>query len=337
MVINIDAFRKSFTHPDKESKANIIHRFHDKMCGAKPIEYIQQTHPIVMIDEPQSVDTTEKGKEAIESLNPLCTLRYSATHVDAHHMLYKLDAINAYERQLVKQIEVAGIEVKDHHNQAYIKLLSVNNKKTPITAQIEIDWENKDGKITRKPITVKTGTNIYEKSGNRTFYEECIVESIDCKKDEESISFTNYPEPLKLGHSIGDIDINVYKRLQIRQTIEEHLDKELLLKPQGIKVLSLFFIDKVANYRSYDEEGNAQKGQYAEIFEEEYTKAIQKTKYRDLFHEIDLDAEAPLVHNGPAGTFEQKSTVSNILFPLLIDKIRSIWENMFKWKRRNMS
>ena len=118
MVINIDAFRKSFTDPEQENKANIIHRAHDRMTGAKPIEFIQQTNPIVIIDEPQSVDTTDKSKEAIASLNPMCTLRYSATHVEKHHMLYKLDSVDAYEQKLVKQIEVAGIEVKDYHNKA---------------------------------------------------------------------------------------------------------------------------------------------------------------------------------------------------------------------------
>ena len=102
MVINIDAFRKSFTDPEKENKANIIHRSHDRMTGAKPIEYIQDTNPIVIVDEPQSVDTTSKSKEAIRSLNPLCTLRYSATHVDKHHMLYKLDSVDAYEQKLGK-------------------------------------------------------------------------------------------------------------------------------------------------------------------------------------------------------------------------------------------
>ena len=128
MVINIDAFRKSFSDPEKENKANIIHRPHDRMTGAKPIEYIQETNPIVIVDEPQSVDTTSKSKEALRSLNPLCTLRYSATHVDKHHMLYKLNSVDAYEQKLVKQIEVAGIEVKDGHNKAYIKLLSNDSK-----------------------------------------------------------------------------------------------------------------------------------------------------------------------------------------------------------------
>ena len=111
MVINIDAFRKSFDDPEKESKANIIHRPQDRMTGTRPIEFIRATNPIVIIDEPQSVDTTENSKKAIASLNPLCTLRYSATHVDKYNMMYRLDSVDAYERKLVKQIEVASTAV----------------------------------------------------------------------------------------------------------------------------------------------------------------------------------------------------------------------------------
>lgn len=148
MVINIDAFRKSFADADKESKANIIHRPNDRMNGMKPIEFIRDTNPIVIIDEPQSVDTTPKSKEAIASLNPLCTIRYSATHKEKHNLMYKLDSIDAYERKLVKQIEVASIDVKDGHNKAYIRLLNVDNKKSPITAQIEFD-AMQNGKVKR--------------------------------------------------------------------------------------------------------------------------------------------------------------------------------------------
>jgi len=285
MVINIDAFRKSFTDPEKENKANIIHRSHDRMTGAKPIEYIQETNPIVIVDEPQSVDTTTKSKEAIASLNPLCTIRYSATHVDKHHMLYKLDSVDAYEQKLVKQIEVAGIEVKDGHNKAYIKLLSVNNKKSPITARIEIDCRMKNGDIKRKSVVVSSGADLLDAkySGGRDIYDGYIIEDIYCEKGNEYISFTSKPDILTLGQAIGEVDSDEYKRLQIRKTIDEHLNKEMHLRPQGIKVLSLFFIDRVANYRSYDGEGNPQKGKYALMFEEEYTQAISKPKYNTLF------------------------------------------------------
>ena len=313
MVINIDAFKKSFSDPAKENKANIIHRSHDRMTGAKPIEYIQATNPILIVDEPQSVDTTAKSKVAIASLNPLCTLRYSATHVDKHHMLYKLDSVDAYEQKLVKQIEVAGIEVKDGHNKAYIKLLSVSNKKSPITAKIEMDCRLKSGSIKRKAITVSSGADLMDAkySGGRDIYDGYIIDDIYCEKGNEYISFTSKPDILKLGQAIGEVDPDEYKRLQIRKTIEEHLDKEVRLKPQGIKVLSLFFIDRVANYRSYDEEGNPKKGKLALMFEEEYDRAIRKPKYHTLFEGADLDTEAAGVHNGYFAIDKKKDTSGN--------------------------
>jgi len=313
MVINIDAFRRSFTDPEKENKANIIHRSHDRMTGAKPIEYIQATNPIVIVDEPQSVDTTPKSREAIASLNPLCTMRYSATHVDKHHMLYKLDSVDAYEQKLVKQIEVAGIEVKDGHNKAYIKLLSVDNKKSPITAKIEIDCRMKTGSIKRKTVVVSSGADLLDAkySGGRDLYDGYIVEDIHCEKGNEYISFTSKPDILKIGQAIGEVDQDEYKYLQIRKTIDEHLDKEMRLRPQGIKVLSLFFIDKVANYRWYDKDGNPQKGKFTLVFEEEYARAIRKPKYKSLFEGADLDTVAAGVHNGYFAIDKKKDSSGN--------------------------
>lgn len=298
MIINIDAFRKSFTDPKKENKANIIHRENDKLNGMKPIELIQETNPIVIIDEPQSATSTKKAKEAIKSLNPLCTLQYSATHVEKHNPVYKLDAVDAYEMELVKQIEVASFESVDYHNKAYLKLLSVDNKKSRISAKIELDTY-KNGKIKRKPVTVHSGDDLSSKRlGNRDIYEGYIVGEIYCEEGNEYVDFTNKPDILRIGKAIGDIDDIVIKRQQIHKTIEEHLNKELLLNRRGIKVLSLFFIDRVANYRYYDEDGNPQKGIYAKIFEEEYKKLIKKPKYSTLYKEVDIETAAEDVHNG---------------------------------------
>lgn len=266
MVINIDAFRRSFTDPTKENKANIIHRPNDRLNGMKPIELIQETRPFVIIDEPQSVDTTPKSKEAIKSLNPLCTLRYSATHVEKHNLVYKLDAVDSYNLELVKQIEVAGFETKDYHNKAYLKLLSVNNKKSPITARIELDVKDNKGVVKRKPVVVRQGDDLYDKSKGRDVYEGYIVNEIYCEEGNEYVDFTSKSDILRIGKPIGDVDDLAIKEQQIRKTIEEHLNKELVLNKQGIKVLSLFFIDRVANYRYYDEDGNPQKGIYAELF-----------------------------------------------------------------------
>jgi type III restriction enzyme len=301
MVINIDAFRKSFTDPEKEDKANIIHRPHDRMTGSKPIEFIQATNPIVIIDEPQSVDTTAKSKEAIASLNPLCTFRFSATHRKEakYNQVFRLDSVDAYERKLVKQIEVAGIEVADSHNQAYIKLFKVSNKDNKFTAQIEIDVVNATtGTVERKKKTVKPGSDLLETSNGRDVYDGYIVNDIYCEEGSEYIDFTSKPEVIKVGQAIGEVDESQYKRLQIKKTIEEHLDKELVLRPQGIKVLSLFFIDRVANYRDYDDDGNPVKGKYAQMFEEEYAAAIKKPKYSTLFAGADLESLPAEVHNG---------------------------------------
>ena len=252
MIINIDAFRRSFTDPSKETKANIIHRRQDGMNGMRPIELIQETNPFVIIDEPQSVDTTPKAKKAIDSLNPLAIFRYSATHVEKHHPVYRLDAVDAYEMELVKQIEVAGFESVNQHNRAYIRLVSVDNQKSPITARVEIDVQ-KSGKIDRKTITVRQGDNLYERSNNREVYEGYIINDIYAGEGNEYIDFTSRPEFVRLGESIGDVDELELKSQQIRKTIEEHLNKELILNRKGIKILSLFFIDKVVKRGNREE------------------------------------------------------------------------------------
>jgi type III restriction enzyme len=294
MVINIDAFRKGFDNPDAESKATLIHRPDDRLNGMKPIEFIRATQPILIIDEPQSVDNTPKSKEAIKSLNPLCSFRFSATHKDKYHPLYKLDAIDAYQNQLVKQIEVASLAVLDSHNQAYIKLLKVDIKNH--SAQLELDVM-KGGKISREKKKVKSGTDLLEVT-KRDIYDGYVVNDVYCEVGNEYIDFTSKPEVLRLGESIGEGDADSARRLQVRMTIEAHLEKELVLNPQGIKVLSLFFIDKVANYREYDTDGNPLKGKYAQWFEEEYTRLVSKPKFKSLFGEIDFSSLAAQVHDG---------------------------------------
>ncbi|MGY6648038.1 type III restriction-modification system endonuclease [Wenyingzhuangia sp. IMCC45574] len=309
MVINIDAFRKSFTDTTKETNANIIHRANDKLNGYKPIDFISATNPVVIIDEPQSVDTTPKAKEAINSLKPLCTLRYSATHKDKYNLMYKLDSVDAYEQKLVKQIEVASIEVENVHNQAYIKLLKTDNKKG-LKAYIEID-SFKNGKITREKKWVKQGVDLYEDVTKREVYEGYIIKDISAEANNEYIDFTSRPEFLSLGQTIGSVDDDLIKRKQISKTIEEHLNKELILNPKGIKVLSLFFLDKVSNYRLYNEDGEPSNGKYAQMFEDEYIKHIKHPKYKTLFEGIkDLDTEVDKIHNGYF-SMDKKSKKSN--------------------------
>lgn len=294
MVINIDAFRKSFTDPSKDTKANIIHRQNDRLNGQKPIEFIASTNPIVIIDEPQSVDSTTKSKEAIETLNPLCRLRYSATHVQKFNLMYKLDSIDAYEQQLVKQIEVANVQLEDSSNKPYIKLISVSA--SPRSAKIEIDV-NQNGTTKRKTVTVKDGDDLYEKSNSRGVYSDYVINDIYIEKGNEYIEFSNQ-ESVNIGQTIGSVDDDSIKRLQIRKTIEEHLDKELRLTQKGIKVLSLFFIDRVANYRQYDADTNPLKGKYAQWFEEEYKEISKRRKYSTLFNDVDVNTEVSKIHDG---------------------------------------
>ena len=298
MIINIDAFRKVADNPDKESKVNIFHRYNDKMLG-KPVDFIASCNPIVIIDEPQSVDNTERAKEALALLNPMCTLRYSATHrkKDRFCMMYKLDSVDAYEQKLVKQIEVAGIQVENSHNKAYIRLVSTSNKNNTVTAKLEIDVLSA-GKVTRRTITVKRDDNLFTKSGKRSIYDGYQIEDISCAQGNEYISFVNKDEPLYLDKILGGVDDDAIKRLQIKKTIEEHLNKELQLRNLGIKVLSLFFIDKVSNYRIYDKDGNQTKGKYAQWFEEEYSKLIKNTKYDTLFNDVDTTTLPEKVHDG---------------------------------------
>lgn len=299
MIINIDAFRKSFNNPDEESKANLIHRSNDKLNGNKPIDLIASTNPIVIIDEPQSVDGTKKSKQALASLNPLCTLRYSATHKELYNLMYRLTPVDAYQEHLVKHIEVNSVSIDKATTKPYVKLLSVSDK-NGYTCRLEIYKNNKKkGTIEKKPITAKTGDDLWESSGEVDYYKDkgYIVDNIDCFPGEEYVAFTN-GELLNIGDVIGNVDDKAVKRAQIHETIKSHLDKELHYIKQGIKVLSLFFIDEVAKYRDYSRED--EKGDYQIWFEEEYKKLINQSKYKRLREDygdyISLDPVA--VHDG---------------------------------------
>lgn len=298
MIINIDAFRKSFVDPERPDKANIIHREHDRMNGRRPIEFIQQTNPVVIIDEPQSVDRTDKAKEAIASLNPLFILRYSATHIETYNLMYRLGPVDAYQQRLVKEIIVDSIKDADDYNRPYIRLVSVK-KTSGFQAVLELDIKNASGIVHRKQKTVKMGQDLYDLSGEREIYTGYIINNIDCYPGNESVEFTN-GSFLSLRQEIGNIGEDDIKRGQISATIKHHLDRELQLLPKGIKVLSLFFIDRVDNYRFYDDNGNPQKGKYALMFEEEYAKLIKLPKYYTLFkdHNYMLNDDPAAVHDG---------------------------------------
>ena len=290
MVVTVGAINKK--------DVNNLYKDSEKTGNEKPIDLIKATRPILIVDEPQTVDggLEGRGKEALGAMNPLCTLRFSATHADKHHMLYRLDAVDAYERKLVKQIEVASLEIEGGHNKAYVKLLSTSNKKGTFSAKLELDVQRATT-VSRESVTVRPGDDLQQVT-ERAVYADCLVQNIGCKVGEEFLELSNLEKPLRPGEAIGDVDSDALKRLMIRRTIEEHLDKELRLRPQGIKVLSLFFIDVVEHYRSYDSNGTQVKGKYAVMFEEEYRKAAAKPKYHTLFNEVDLDSDAAEVHDG---------------------------------------
>jgi len=307
MVINIQAFSKDLN--DTGKKATRILLEYNDILGYKPISLIQNTRPVVIIDEPQSTMSTLLAKRSIENLKPLVLLRYSATHKEKVNLMYKLDAVDAYNQQLVKEIEVADLKVVDAPGSgAFIKLVSVSNK-NGISAKLELDIKSKDGNAIRAIKEVKKNTDLLQVT-KLAQYSNFMVRDIYTAEEKQYIEFINDIE-IKVGQSIGSVDDTLIKRMQIRKTIEEHLDKELLLNPKKIKVLSLFFIDAVKHYRVYDADGNATNGDYARIFEEEYKKRIKKAKYQSLFNEIkDLDIEARQVHNGYF-SIDKQSKASN--------------------------
>jgi type III restriction enzyme len=279
LIINIDAFRKNFTGTEDEIKSNVIYKENDKLSGRQPIEFISATRPIVIIDEPQSVDNTEKAQEAIRALNPLCTLRYSATHRNVYNLMYKLDPIRAFELRLVKQIKVGSVRGQDAFNDAYIKLDEVDNRRG-ITAKISIHENTKSGVKERK-VKVKAGADLYMLSNERAAYRDgYVIAGINTEPENEFIEFNNGLR-LSLGEEQGGVRDDLMK-MQVKKTIQAHLDKEFQMKGKGVKVLSLFFVDKVANYRSYDVEGKPIKGKFAVWFEDYYKELSGQPRFKDL-------------------------------------------------------
>lgn len=281
MIINIDAFKKA---------ENVINQAQDKLNGETAMRYIRDTNPIVIIDEPQSVDNTPKAKEAIASLNPLCVLRYSATHKEKINLLYRLTPVDAYQMGLVKQICVSSNQAINDFNKPYIRLVSVSND-NGFSAKVEIDVQDKKGKVTRKIVTVKPNSDLFLLSGERELYDGYSLNGIDCSVGSECVEFNN-TETVRLGNAIGAIDESVLKKAQIRRTIEIHLTKELMYHDKGIKVLSLFFIDEVKKYRTED----GGKGVYAEMFEECYSELLSTPKFAPLKEKFATEVTA--AHDG---------------------------------------
>ena len=300
MVINIQAFQKdagddvdySKLDDEQRKKLNIIHQERDAMSGRRPIEFIQAARPIVIIDEPQSVDNTPKSQRAIQQLNPVACFRYSATHLNPYNLLYKLDPIKAYDLRLVKRIEVSSVKADDSFNDVFVRLDKVEYAKRAKTphAKVTINVDTPNGPKT-KTVKVKQGDDLYRKSNERPEYQHgFIVSNISAEPGLEHVEFSN-GRMIRQGEEEGGMAEEVMKA-QIRETIERHLQKELRMKDKGVKVLSLFFIDRVASYRLYGD-GTPQKGKIAEWFEEAFTELSAKPLYKGL-----LTQPVETLHNG---------------------------------------
>ncbi|WP_447409474.1 DEAD/DEAH box helicase family protein (plasmid) [Weissella confusa] len=285
MIINIQKFNRDDTKFKQPT---------DQLQGVAPIELVQQTNPILIIDEPQSTDNTDNAKAAIRELNPSVAFRYSATHRDkSYPLIYRLGPVEAYDQELVKQIVVSSIEADADGNEAYMRLISTDAKKQ--TAKLGVYKFKKGAAGEQAEIIVKKGDNIALKTKLSVYDDYGDVQDIDFTRDDDpstqAVHFTTHESLTMASQNIQDENA---KRLQIRNTIRNHLNKELYLNPRGIKVLSLFFIDEVAKYRA-SQDVDAELGEYGRWFEEEYERLIAEDTYKNL---RDRDVPVREVHNG---------------------------------------
>ena len=267
MIINSQAFNA------RGKDARRIYMKLDEFRSRRPIDIIAKTNPILIIDEPQSVEG-KQTKERLKEFNPLLTLRYSATHKadSIYNMVYRLDAMEAYNKRLVKKIAVKGItESGSTATEGYVYLEGINLSKADPTATLEFDYKGAKG-IRKKTMKVGIGFNLYDNSGNLDEYKNgFVVKFIDGR--DNSVEFLNGIK-IFAGDVIGKVSEDQLRRIQIRETILSHIERERQLFHKGIKVLSLFFIDEVAKYKQYDAAGSPYNGIYADMFEEEYNDIV---------------------------------------------------------------
>lgn len=277
MIINTQAFAASLKEDGKSKEARIIYSKRDEFQSRRPIDVIAANRPIIIMDEPQKMggDVTQK---ALKSFNPLFTLNYSATHKERHNLIYVLDALDAYNKRLVKRIEVKGFEVKNFRGTdgyLYLESFILSPKQPPkVRMELEIRYNKSINRETRQ-LTV--GDNLYFLSGEMEQYRGFSVSQID--PIDGTVTFTN-GDIIRKGEVVGDVSESDMRRVQIRETIISHFQKEAQLFHKGIKTLSLFFIDEVAHYRQYDADGNETLGEFGRVFEEEYMSVMND--YRTL-------------------------------------------------------
>lgn len=309
MIINVQAFNKSVDANEKlesgkraDKNAAIIFRKLDNFRSRRPIDIIAKTNPILIIDEPQSVEGPA-AKKNLKLFSPLLTLRYSATHKadSIYNMVYRLDAMEAYNKRLVKKIAVKGItESGSTATEGFVYLESINLSKADPTATIQFDYKGASG-IRKKTATVGIGYNLYDNSGNLDEYKVgFVVKSIDGR--DNSVEFLNGVK-IFAGDVIGKVSGDQLRRIQIRETILSHLERERQLFHKGIKVLSLFFIDEVAKYKQYDEVGHPFNGIYADMFEEEYNDILSSMQREIGDEDYIRYLDAISAHDTHAGYF----------------------------------
>ena len=292
MIINMQAFNTSMKEGGRSKEARIIYDKRDEFGSRRPIDVIKANNPIIILDEPQKMggDATQK---ALKNFNPLFTLNYSATHAKHHNLVYALDAVDAYNQHLVKKIEVKGFQVKnfrgtDHY--LYLEDIIISPKHAP-RARIEYEKDYKTKGINHEFRIFDVDDNLYEISNNMEQYKGYRVSEID--PIAGTVTFTN-GEVIHRGDVVGDVSEKDMRRVQIRETIKSHLEKEEELFNRGIKTLSLFFIDEVAKYRQYDEDGEEILGEYGQIFEQEYNDIVNEyitvfdTPYQKYLKGIDV-------------------------------------------------
>ena len=290
MVINVQAFNAT----GKDNRR--IYLELDDFQSRRPIDVIAANRPILILDEPQKMEGV-KTLESFKGFNPLMILRYSATHKTEHNKIHRLDALDAYNQKLVKKIAVRGISVKGlSGTNAYLYLggVEISTSKPPVVS-VELEIKQKSG-IKRVLRKLGKGDNLFELSGGLDQYKDFIVSDIDARNN--TLSFIN-GEVLRVGELTGDVNEEALRRIQIREAIKAHFEKEQVLFHQGIKVLTLFFIDAVAKYRSYDENGE-NPGEYAQMFEEEYTSHLNEVLTLDdnAYNDYLLGIETFRTHEG---------------------------------------
>lgn len=305
MIINTQAFATSLNENKNvegrkgDKAARIIYSKRDEFGSRRPIDVIKANRPIIILDEPQKMGG-EVTQKALKNFNPLFSLNYSATHAKHHNLIYVLDALDAFNKKLVKKIEVKGFEVKNFRgtdSYLYLEQIVLSSKKPPM-AKIELEIEYKKS-INREPRTLGVGDDLYYTSQKMEQYKGYTISEINPLTG--TVTFTN-GEVIKTGDVVGDISEKDMRRIQIRETILSHFEKEEKLFDKGIKCLSLFFIDEVSKYREYDENGDEILGEYGKIFEQEYMNVLSDyltvfdTPYQRYLKSVCSDASE--VHKG---------------------------------------